>query len=706
MSWRDYGQHRWKGTYFLPCQFAFPEDIENGRFSVNMTDQTQRATESPEMAVLSESLRSVAARLMPGMALIFLITLAAYWPVLNGQFIWDDPLLVEKNPLVTHALTLRSVWFQTDFPLTVVAFWLQWLAWGKSAAGYHIVNVLLHAMNAILVWRLLARLNVRGAFVAAILFAVHPVCAASVAWISEFKNTFSLPFFLLSIWFYLRQQSENQSPNRAPRVTDNSWYALSLVAFVIALLAKTSTVMLPVVLLGCAWWQRGRIKKQDWLRTIPFFAIALAFGLMSIWFQTHQTFTTGQVQTENIWGRLAGAGTAVWFYLGKAVFPLNLNLIYPRWQIDVSKPLSYVPLVLVCAGFVVLWRFRQTWGRPLLFALGYFVVTLFPVLGFFDMYFLLISRVSDHFQYLPLIGIVAMAGAVIDWAASLMKVKGGLVLITATLVVALTFLTLQRAKVMATDEAVWRDTLAKNNRAWSAHNNLGCILAEQNKIDDAVYHFITSLRLNPNNPQAHGNLGKALTVQHKLADAESELRTAVAQKPQEPQFHRSLAYALGGQGKVDEALAELRLAADLDKSSGARLELANMLHQIGKEREAVAEFRHILNAQPLSVEVLNNLAWILATSGDESVRNGIEAVGFAQRACEQNRYKDPITMGTLAAAYAEAGQFKDAIATADKAANLAAAGGNSRLVAINTQLLQLYRAGKPYHEGPPASHRP
>ena len=174
-----------------------------------MGNEAQNATSSQESTPPVGRQSSAIAQIVPGAGLIFLLAFAAYWPVLRGQFIWDDPLLVEKNPLVTHSLNLRSVWFQTDFPLTVVAFWLQWLCWGKAAGGYHTVNILLHAINSVLVWRVLTRLNVRGAWLAGAIFAVHPVCAASVAWISEFKNTLSLPFFLLSIWFYLRGDSQD-----------------------------------------------------------------------------------------------------------------------------------------------------------------------------------------------------------------------------------------------------------------------------------------------------------------------------------------------------------------------------------------------------------------------------------------------------------------------------------------------------------------
>src|ERR1051326_3373386 len=645
-------------------------------------------------------------------AIIVLLVFGAYWPAFRGQFVWDYTLLVEKNPLATHALNLRTVWFQTDFPLTVVAFWLQWLLWGKGAVGYHIVNILLHGVNSVLLWRVLMRLNVRGAWLAAMIFAVHPVCAASVAWVSELKNTLSLPFFLLSILCYLRQGSaatEQKSGvtnvNHGIRNARHAFYALSLIAFLLALFAKTSTVMLPVVLLGCVWWQNGRITKRDWLRVSPFFALALIFGLMSIWFQTHQTFTTGKVQTENFGGRLAGAGMAVWFYLGKALLPLNLSLIYPRWNINASSPLSYLPFLLLCSAFFLFWRFRHGWARPILFGFGYFAVTLFPVLGFFDMYFLAISRVSDHFQYLPIIGVIALMAGTIDWGASKIRATGAELLISATLLVALSFLTIQRARVMATDETLWRDTLVKNPTAWPAHNNLGCILAGQNKLDEAIPHFAASLQENPNNAQAHCNLGKALTLQGRLSEAENQLRTAIQLKPQEPEFHRSLASALAGEGKSDEALGHLRQAADLDSNVATRLELAGFLHQLGKDRDAVAEYHRALAAQSDSFEALNNLAWILATSSDESVRNGTEAIELAQKACQQTQNKNPMPMGTLAAAFAEAGRFPDAIATAEKAANLAAAAGNAQFAAINRQLLQLYRSGKAYHERP-ATRKP
>src|SRR5439155_12306958 len=303
------------------------------------------------------------------------------------------------------------------FPLSLTAHYLEWLAWGKHPAGYHAVNILLQVVGTVLLWRVLLRLKIPGAWLAALIFAVHPVCAGSVAWISELKNTLSLVFYLLSILWYLRFDEEEiaSSPRPSPpapkafgvqedrerlsetRSNARRWsYWLSLLAFVLALLSKTSTVMLPMALLLCARWRRGQIRARDVLRTSPYFLVSLSFGLMTIWFQAHQTMTTAPVETEPFFARLLSATKAIWFYLGKDLLPINLGMIYPRWTVDPTAPTSYLPLLALVLVFILLWRFRRGWGRPVLFGIAYFTITLFPALGFFNMYYLTLSRVSDH----------------------------------------------------------------------------------------------------------------------------------------------------------------------------------------------------------------------------------------------------------------------------------------------------------------------
>ncbi len=625
-----------------------------------------------------------------GGALLVALVLAAYWPALTGQFVWDDELLVLKNPLVLGQANLGTVWFHTDFSLTSVALWLQWLLWGNNPVGFHIVNVLLHAGSCLLLWRVLKRLAIPGAWLAAALFAVHPVGAASVAWISEMKNTLSLVFCLASFGFFLRAETEPAGARRG-----KIFYSLALAAFLLALLSKTSTAMLPVVLLLCAWWQRGRITRRDCLRAAPFFLIALLLGCATVWFQVQVMKSGDPVQTENFFGRLAAAGRAVWFYFGKDILPLELSMIYPRWTVQAKNAAAYLPAVLWGALLATCWWLRsRDWARGALFALGGFTVLLFPVLGFLSMDYLVISRVSDHLQYLPLIAVIALAAAALArglpgqffWSVAVMLVLG------------LAAMTFQRAEILSRNDSLWRDTLEKNPESFTAHNNVGCILAAQNKVAEAIPHFEQTLKYNPKNAGAHANLARAFSMQRRFAEAEEHFRAALRLKPASADVQQSCAAALLEQGRVAEALPHLREAVRLAPRVELRLRFAGLLHQTGNYSEAVAQYREALKREPDSVEALNNLAWLLATSPAAAVRNGADAVRCAEQACRLTDYKMPGMVGTLAAAYAEAGRLPEAVSTAAKAAELAAASGDAQFAAQNRQLLELYRAGRPYRE--------
>ena len=340
-------------------------------------------------------------RLLLGALFIFALVLIAYRPILPGSFLMDDRRLIEEdNPIVTGQLGPSTVWFQTEWAFSTFAFWAQWLAWGARPGWYHAVNMALHALSAVLLWRLLARLKIPGAWLAGAVFAVHPVAVASVARIAELKNTLSLPFFLLAALFYVRYEDaslpRNQSsPERQGRPAA-LWYGLSLAAFVLALLSKTSTVMLPLLLLGGAAFRRGQVTGRDVICASPFFALALAFGLMSAWFQKHLYLPGLTLAPESFGERLALAGRAFWFYLGKALLPVNLNLVYPRWKTDASSLMSFLPVLLIGAALLLCWRFRRAWGRPAFLGLAVFAITLFPALGLINSQFLTRWQVSDR----------------------------------------------------------------------------------------------------------------------------------------------------------------------------------------------------------------------------------------------------------------------------------------------------------------------
>lgn len=315
------------------------------------------------------------------------LTLIAYAPVLRGGFIWDDDVLITENTLVRARDGLYRIWFTTEgqddyHPLTASLWWLEWRLWGNNPTGYHVANVLMHAVNAVLMWIILARLKVPGAWLAGCVFALHPVNVATAAWVSEQKNTLSMLFYAVAILLYLRFDEE-----RGWR-----WYGLSLAAYLLALFAKTAVVMLPVVVLGCVWWTRGRVRWRDMLSSVPFFAASLVLGLVTIWFHSHRVLQGFQERTVSLAVRMATVGMIPWFYLYKAVLPVNLMVIYPKWQVDASGWVCYLPGALLLVCFFVFWRERRSWGRPLLFGLGYFVVMLFPVMGFFDRGFFKIGR--------------------------------------------------------------------------------------------------------------------------------------------------------------------------------------------------------------------------------------------------------------------------------------------------------------------------
>ncbi len=633
-----------------------------------------------------------------GALLLAGLVLAAYRPLLPGSFLMDDRRLVgSDNPLVNGQEGPLTIWFHADFALSTFAFWAEWLAFGKNPGGYHAVNLALHALSAVLVWRLLARLKIPGAWLAGAIFAVHPVCVATVGRIAELKNTLSLPLFLASFWLYLRYETGTLRPAGGALCL-----ACSLAAFVLALLAKTSTVMLPLLLLAWAAWERGRVTRLDLLHTSPYFVLALGFGLLSVWFQKHQALAGATLAAQSFWERLALAGRAFWFYLGKALWPVNLNLVYPQWKAEAASPAAWAPVLLCGAAAAACWRYRRSWGRQVMFGLGCFAVTLFPALGFFDAQYLTRWQVSDHLQYLPLIAPVALAAAGMASLPGAAFSRGA----AAAVVVALSVLCFDRARVFSTEEGLLRDTVARNPAAWGVQNDLGAVLAARGEYGEAKGCFEASLRAKADYPEAHVNLGRILLMQGQVEEAEEHFLEAVKVQPQNAEAHRSLGNILARQGKPGEALRHLLVTLRLKPDNRTRLDCAALMRQTGDDAGAAAQFRQVLRGQPESVEALNNLGWLLATCPDARVRNGGEAVRCAERAAGLPQEKGMCVMGTLAAAYAEAGRFQDAVATAEKAVETETAAGEERFAALNTQLLKFYRAGQAWHEAPPRKSSP
>ena len=539
---------------------------------------------------------------------------------MHGGFIWDDSSLITDNELVKANDGLYRFWLTTEapdyYPLTWSLWWLEWRLWGASPMGYHVVNVLLHAANAVLVWMVLRRLKIPAAWLVALMFAVHPVNVATVAWISEQKNTLSMLFYAMAILLYLRFDEEGRLPRTSVRGW--RWYGLSLAAFLLALLSKTAVVMLPFALLGCVWWRRGRITWNDLLRSVPFFALSVVLGLATIWFQYNRAMGGHPVRTAGFLSRLATAGWVPWFYLHKALLPLNLNAIYSTQNANTSLWTSYLPGLVLVGCLTLFWWKRKTWGRPLVFALGYFVVTLFPVMGFFDQWFYQSSLVSDHWQYYSIVGVIALtvaAGAALCRRTSERSQSVG-VLASVVVLAMLGVATWTRASVWGDAETLMRDTLRKNPGAWAAEYSLGVVLRRAGRVGEAIRHYQQALRIKPDHISANNNLGMALLQQGRVSEAIEKFGQALRIQPDSATIHNNLACALLQQGSVSEAVRQCEQALRLKPDyADAHNVLGSALLQSGKVKDAIRHFQEALRFKPDHTEAECNLGIALARLG-------------------------------------------------------------------------------------------
>jgi tetratricopeptide (TPR) repeat protein len=548
-----------------------------------------------------------------GATLIVLLTVAAYLPAFRCGFVMDDELLITENRIIKAGDGLCRFWFTTEspdyYPLTWSLWWLEWRLWGSNAAGYHVVNVLLHAANAVLVWMILRRLKIPGAWLAGLVFAVHPVNVATVAWISEQKNTLSMLFFAVAILLYLRFDAECRLPRTSVRGW--RWYGLSLAAFLLALLSKTAAVMFPVVLLGCVWWTRGTVRWKDLLRSGPFFVMSLVLGLVTIWFQYDRVLKGQAVRTGGFLSRLVAAGWVPWFYLDKVFLPFNLTVIYPKWDIDATQWISYIPGMILVGCFALFWWKRRTGGRPLLFALGYFVATLFPVLGFFDQAFYQFSLVADHWQYYSIVGVIALVVAAGERICRRMGEPGrylGTVAGVAVLAV-LAVATWRRNCVYADPEILWRDNVAKEPNVWAAHNNLGGALLRAGKVEESIRQFELALHIKPDLAVPHNNLGRAFLHLGNVEEAVHQFELALHIKPEYAEAHNNLGVTLGQIGDIDGAIRHLEQAVRIKPDfAEAHYDLAVALELAGRMPEAIRHLEQAVRLKPDFVEAQSQLA--------------------------------------------------------------------------------------------------
>lgn len=534
-----------------------------------------------------------------GLLFLLLAPLAAYVPALGGGFIWDDDAYVVNNPLLTAPNGWWRIWFSTDqpsqyFPLVYSAFRVMRGLWGLDPLGYHLVNVLLHGVNALLAWALLRRLALPGAWLAAALFALHPVQVETVAWITELKNTQSTFFYLLAVLAWLRFTDAAERP---------AWgvYGLALGCHALALFSKTTACTLPAALVLTLGLRRQPITLARMIQIAPFVLLGLAMGLVSIWWEGHLgSYKAEKGLSFSLAERFLIASRAIWFYFGKLIWPVDLTFSYPRWTINAHHSAPYLWLLLSGAAAGALWWKRKAWAGTVIPAVLWFVALLLPMLGFFPLFTFYYSFVADHYQYLACLGMFALcAGALVRLEERLKPSASVRVAVPTVLLAGLGALTWQQAGAYQNLETLWRDTLAKNPRSFMAHNNLATILAARGEREEAEAHFSQALELKPDDGDAHFNYANLLFGAGRTAEAISHYEAAVKLRPEQPDFHHNLAVALFNWKRLDESVVEfretLRLKPDL---VSAWFNIGVALEAQRKTNEAVQAYREVLKIQP------------------------------------------------------------------------------------------------------------
>ncbi|HVX85108.1 MAG TPA: hypothetical protein VH253_09850 [Phycisphaerae bacterium] len=545
--------------------------------------------------------------------IILLLTLATYLPALRAGYIWDDDSYLTDNPTLLQPDALRRIWFSPDdspqyYPMVFTTLYLEKSLWGLRPFGYHLVNVLLHAGSAMLLWLVLLRLRVPGAALAAAIFAVHPLAVESVAWVTELKNTQAGFFALLSVLIYLPLIHDEKPFGRG------EWrrYGGSLLPFVLAMLSKTVACGVAPVLLAIVWWKRGGVSRREWLLLAPFFVIGAALGLMTARLEMAHVGAVGPDFNFNWGDRILIAGRAIWFYAGKTIWPFDLAFFYRRWGIDVRVWWQWLFPLAAIAAFAVLWRLRARMGRGVVAAAAAFVALLFPALGFFNVYPMLFSFVADHFAYLALMVGVPLAVVVVDaalrrWAPEKRTAAGTVLGIT--VIAAFAGQSYATARNYKDERTLWT-ALEKRNQHWMAYARLAWLdvreaaaassagdTARMRRLAQQVFALDALVRRQkPDRTDPYDDDAAAAWLLGDLPRAEAEARTSIAIGPTLSNGYMMLAQVLAQEGKRQEAVAVLGRALQVVSVRSpvfrphAELELGTILMDMGRDEEAAKAF--------------------------------------------------------------------------------------------------------------------
>ena len=623
---------------------------------------------------------------------IFLIvaTLVVYWPALHGGFIWDDDDHISTNATLRSLSGLWDIWFKPGatcqyYPLTFTWFWAGYQLWGLNPLGYHLLNVVMHGVVAVLLWQVLARLKVRGAWLAGAIFALHPVCVMSVAWMTELKNTLSASLALAAMWAYVRFAGVGiygkQAANIEHRTSnfqhpmDWRFYGLALGLFQLAMFAKTAVSFVPVTLLLLVWWQRKQIGWRDVWPLLPMVGIVVVMGQVTIYVE-RATGATGPGYSLGFVERVLVSGRSFWFYLGKLFFPYHLTFIYERWEVNARVWWQYVYPAATAGLLGGAWLLRNRIGKGPFVALLHFYVSTSLLVLLVVLFMTRYSWVTDHWQYFGCMSVIALTAAGIATGLESLGKRNVQVMFTGGLLLLLGVLTWRQCGIYGDIETLWRTNIARNPNSSMVHNNLGSCLIAQGRKEEARECLNKALEIDPGNVEAHFNLALVLDEAGRVEEAISQYRETLRLKPGDAEAYGKLAALLHKAGRLDEAIHNYEEALKLAPNDPrTHNNLGTAFGRVGRLADAVGQFEAALRLKPEYAEAQNNLGHTLVIEGklDEAVQHFERSLQIKPEYAQAHF--------DLAGALTKQGRWNEALPHFQQAVDLAQSQGNSGLAA-------------------------
>ncbi|MFC1514662.1 tetratricopeptide repeat protein [Candidatus Omnitrophota bacterium] len=536
---------------------------------------------------------------------IILLCLIIYLPSLTNGFIWDDDDYLYENPSVQASNGLKTIWFTPTtpqyYPLVFTSFWLEHKLWALNPFGYHLVNLLLHILNALLVFALVRRLYPRLAFAVALLFAVHPIQVETVAWITERKNLLGLFFFLLTFLSYLRFE-------RTRRPKD---YALALVLFGCALLSKSIAVCFAAVPILYKWWRDDRLSRRQILISLPFAAIGIASAVNTIYLELYRVGASWDTWTLAPLQRFILSGRILVFYVYKLCLPFESIFFYPRWHIDTAQWWQWLFTLASLALIVILWLLRRRIGRGGFSLFVFYIISIFPALGFITVYPMKYSFVADHFSYLstPCLLLLLCAGIALAFDALKRRFRIFAYVLFCLAIAFLCFKSMALTKSYKDELTLWQDTVKKNPQAWMAYNNLGGAYKRKGDTARALAAYGKATEIKPDYAKAYYNIGNLYQAVRMPEKAIALYKKTLTINPGFIEAYNNISTVYYDLGRYAEAIAAAKKAIELHPAHAKAYNNLGLAYKAtGRSEEAASLFKKTIDLRPDYPQAYNNLA--------------------------------------------------------------------------------------------------